>query len=441
MYLYRFIYIFLKLILTGLQPLISKKTQKFIQLRSDLNYLNYKIKNPIWFHASSGEIEYCKSVILELKNKNPNQKIILSYSSASAEKLLFNIKNSVDLIFPLPWDTVGSVLKILNHFEPQVIIFARTDFWPELVISSYKKNIPLIAISMFPQFNFINKIIYKWLLSKFTIITTVNDHLTIQLSHLLQKKVSPDFAIKFSNLSQPQILTVADTRFDQVFNRLEQPSRLLFLNDSTAQKRIIFASTWPEDELIIFKSFDQLIQLGFQIILCPHDIERSEYLLSYSKTNFNCYSVSVLSDFKLNTEHQILIETSSPIIILDQVGFLADVYRSTQFAFVGGSFKKRIHSVMEPLCAENIVMFGPAYANNPEAIESLEKKISFQIKTSLDILSIVTDETGYYKSIKAEIKKFTYSKKHASQNISHLINQLLNQQSLKENNESKSRKL
>ncbi len=55
-------------------------------------------------------------------------------------------------------------------------------------------------------------------------------------------------------------------------------------------------------------------------------------------------------------------------MIIDQVGILADLYAWADWAFVGGSFKKQVHSVMEPLAQGCKTFFGPYYGNNREAI-------------------------------------------------------------------------
>ncbi|MGZ3692074.1 MAG: 3-deoxy-D-manno-octulosonic acid transferase, partial [Pseudobdellovibrio sp.] len=53
----------------------------------------------------------------------------------------------------------------------------------------------------------------------------------------------------------------------------------------------------------------------------------------------------------------------------DKIGFLADVYRFADLAFIGGSFKDKVHSVMEPLCCGLNVITGPFYKNSPEAVK------------------------------------------------------------------------
>ncbi len=83
----------------------------------------------IWFHAASGEVEYAKSVIRELRSQNPTVRIVLTYSSRSAERLLFNIKDQLDLTLPLPWDEPQKVQMLIQKINPNLLLFAKTDFW------------------------------------------------------------------------------------------------------------------------------------------------------------------------------------------------------------------------------------------------------------------------------------------------------------------------
>jgi 3-deoxy-D-manno-octulosonic-acid transferase len=56
------------------------------------------------------------------------------------------------------------------------------------------------------------------------------------------------------------------------------------------------------------------------------------------------------------------------VLILDQIGCLQEIYAWGDLAFVGGSFKDKVHSVMEPLAAGLPVMVGPHHNNNREAL-------------------------------------------------------------------------
>ncbi len=390
-YIYRLFYFFLKTTLLTLKPFLSKKTKQWMNLRSNLDYLHFNQKGSIWFHASSGEIEYCKSVITEIRKISPHTPIILSYSSPSAEKLLFNIKTQVDLVFPIPWDSPHSVKSTIEHLKPQIVIFSRTDFWPELIHQFKKYKIKIAAISMFPRLHFFSRLTYKWLIKDFDLITTVNSQKSVELSTLLKRPV----------------LTFADTRFDQVFSRLQSPSRVHFETNAN-NKKIIFASTWPEDEKSIFPCLPEVLKLGYQIILCPHDVQNAHSLLAHLKN----YKVDLLSTIA-DTQN---MPNNFQILLVDKVGYLADIYRYTDIAFVGGSFKKRIHSVMEPLCTKNVVFFGPHFMNNPEAIETEKMGFTFKVRNAKERIDVIRSQRPNKLQKNRELSQ-VFAEKHRGSSI------------------------
>lgn len=398
-FIYRFFYLLVRFLLVLSQPFLSKKIKTWMLLRSNQEWKKITFKQALWFHASSGEIEYCKAVITEIKKISPSQKIIISYSSPSAEKLLFNIKDQVDFIFPLPWDSASVITAVIDHIHPRALIFSRTDFWAELIIQNQKRNIPVMAISMFPRLNAVTRFLYRWLLKDFAFITTVNSTKSLELEKTLQRPVE----------------TFSDTRFDQVLLRLEGPSKITF---SSNTPRVVFASTWPADENIVFKCIPELIKQNYQVILAPHEISRAQKLME----KLQIYRPALLSHCK----NLLSLQLNSSLLIVDQVGYLADIYRGTDWAFVGGSFDKKIHSVMEPLAAENIVFFGPHFYNNPEAIETQKQGLTFLVKSEKEILQLIQTQSAKERaSHKNKLKEFTQKQRGSSRLIAQKILNLL----------------
>lgn len=396
-FIYRAIYLFFMFCFLFFYPLLPFKLKAWIDLRNKTkkqNHPSFKSDKVIWFHAASGEIEYCKSVITEIKSESPECLIVLSYTSPSAEKLFDNIKNSIDFIFPLPWDSPREIKKIIRSIKPKLIVFSRTDFWPELIYQSRQHRIPLAAISIFPQkHNLFSQWNYSWLLKRFQYITAVN---TESLSYL--EKILPGINIKY----------YPDSRFDQVTHRLASPSKIDLSHEAPL---FTLGSTWPEDESVVLPTLRSILEAKMKIALAPHDISRVPYLLKEVQFSYPDLKIVLLSDF-------IQKPTSFDILMIDQIGYLADIYRYSTFTFVGGSFKKRVHSVMEPLCAQNIVLFGPYYKNNPEAIESLQQKLSFQISCSQDIVEMIkTYNLTDVQTIKAKIKDFSQKQTGSSKAI------------------------
>ncbi len=397
-YFYRAIYFIFRVITQILNLFMSKKNQSWITLRSNLDYQEFDRKGSIWFHASSGEIEYCKSVITEIRRKNPQTPIILSYSSPSAEKLLFNIKNQLDLIFPLPWDSPETMSRAIQHLMPSQVIFSRTDFWPEFIYQLKKNKVKTCAISMYPNITLISRLLYLWLIQDFDLLTTVSQRKSEELSEVLHREV----------------LTFPDTRFDQVFSRLQSPSRVQFSPDGTMRKKIVFASTWPEDEDQILPCLPEILGLNYQVIICPHEINHTEALFEKIK-KYKVLRLSTAAD----TQN---ISSDFDILLIDKVGFLADVYRFTDLAFVGGSFKKKIHSVMEPLCCKNVVFFGPHFKNNPEAAETEKEGLSFKVSNSFEMMNFIRSQKSDQLQKNQKIIQ-EYAEKHRGSSI--LVSQVI----------------
>jgi 3-deoxy-D-manno-octulosonic-acid transferase len=341
--IYRFIYFFISWLLRLFFLIWPNSLQKWILLRNKKINIKPTSERRILIHAASGEIEYVKSVIRLIKVTDPKLEIYVSYSSPSAEKLFFNITDQVTQFIPLPWDQPKVISTFLKQLKPSVIVFSRTDFWPELICQAKLLNIPLVAVSLYPRFGLIQNIWLRFVLSKMSVITVVNPISETKLKTVVNSKV--------------QIIYLADTRFDQVVHRLQSPSRF---EVQTQSQTITFGSTWPEDEAIIFECLDQILGFGYQVIWSPHDV--SPQRIEDLRQKITRYHVSIFSNLHSPFHFK------SQILILDQVGFLADMYRYSQVAFIGGSFKSKVHSVMEPLCAGNPVLVGPFYKNNPEAV-------------------------------------------------------------------------
>lgn len=206
------------------------------------------------------------------------------------------------------------------------------------------------------------------------------------------------------------IIADGDTRFDQVFWRLSQPS---LVEIKVANQLMVWGSTWEEDEKELVPTLSWLKANSFQLVWSPHEFN-SEKIAHLQKTlSESGLKSELFSDFNLQEKNQ--INLTADVLILDKIGFLADIYRYAQIAFVGGSFKSKVHSVMEPLCCGIPVITGPLVENNPEALRYSHIKINGlpmvnicqnhqQILEVLDLIK-KQDLSEYQKITKTQLEK------------------------------------
>ena len=68
------------------------------------------------------------------------------------------------------------------------------------------------------------------------------------------------------------------------------------------------------------------------------------------------------------------------VLIIDRIGLLAEIYSSSNIAFIGGGFTGKLHNIIEPAAKGNIVLFGPKVHKYPEAEEMIKKGIAHVIQ-------------------------------------------------------------
>lgn len=345
------------LLLIFISPFLSEKLRSIVRLRREKKLKDLQIKNPIWIHCSSGEFEYAKSVIRELKKNNPHEKILVTYLSSTYVKAIEQFPG-VDKSFPLPFDLPGPTRQFLSHVEPKCLLIARTDLWPELLIQTKKKHIPTLLFSAtFPK-----NLSYTARVWKKLMLDLVDQIYCVSFEDY-------DFAINALKLNKNKISVLGDTRYDQVIHRLSSPKALQEALEPHGLT-LVAGSTWPEDEKALLPALASLIkQQKINLILVPH--EPTPDHIQHLKSQLD----------KLDIVYGVYSSATAPVpvLLVDQVGILADLYAWGDIAFVGGSFKKTVHSVMEPLAHGSLTIVGPYFENNREAVEFQKIQVTSQL--------------------------------------------------------------
>lgn len=311
---------------------------------------------PLWIHASSGEIEYAKPVLRLLKKRFPDIPLLVTYSSPSAKKMLRDLPG-VDAWGPLPWDFDGPCEKFVKRWQPRALFVARTDVWPVVAEVCKRHQIPgLLFSATFAEnssrLRGLSKYVTAWALNQLSEIHCVSEADASEVRKL--------------NLSTP-VSVHGDTRFDQVFHRLAHPKPLREEAQPLSTKRVLVAgSTWNEDEQVLIPALAKL-RGTVRLILVPHEVNEKHLQEIQSELSTRGLSYTLYSRAS---------KWDTDVLVVDKVGILAELYTWGEMAFVGGSFKKQVHSVMEPLAAGLPVFVGPYHLNNREALYFQRREVA-----------------------------------------------------------------
>lgn len=376
-FLYNLVIFFIG-VLARFSALFNTKTRLLIkghhQLSKRIGNAFINNQSPvIWIHcASLGEFEQGRPVIEELRKSYPTFKILLTFFSPSGYEVRKNY-NQADWVFYLPWDTAKNARQLIESVKPRLAIFVKYEFWFHYANELNKRGIPLLSISSIfrSQQLFFKSYgsFYRNVLSYFTHFFVQNDESVSLLNSINIKAVT----------------RAGDTRFDRVKSLVSHTEEIEIPRKfKGGQKTLVIGSCWPED-LDVLAPFINENSYKLKFIIAPHEI--SESVLSSIEKNLHVQTVRYSRAGKN-------IEDFS-VLLIDNVGLLARLYRYGEFAYVGGSFGKGLHNILEPACYGIPIFFGDKnYEKFQEAVDLINRGGAFAVadcndlKTKYEMVSV-----------------------------------------------------
>jgi len=322
-------------------------------------------KRPLlWVHASSvGEGLQAKPVLEAVRAEAPHWQLAYTFFSPSAERLARTLP--VDVADYLPLDRPGEVTAVLEALQPAALVFSKLDVWPELTLAAARRGVKLglISATVAPHSSRLRWPARGWAEPAYRVLERIGT-------------ISAEDGRRLEQLgARPGAIEVTgDTRYDSVaeraerFDRTRDPfARLAIAPAGTFT--IVAGSTWPADEAVVLPAFvDLLAQVpGARLILAPHE-PNPDHLAGIAQA---AARVRLPRPIRLS---QVEHTSSAPVIVVDRVGILADLYALADVAFVGGGYHRAgLHSVLEPAVFGVPVAVGPHWHMSRDATLLIER--------------------------------------------------------------------
>jgi 3-deoxy-D-manno-octulosonic-acid transferase len=342
-------------------PFSKKLRQGFLGRR----HLSDRIKKaralwtqaPFWFHvASSGELEQCLPILDELKRRRPDQPLFVSYFSPTAKKALEleaerrggNIP--WDYADYAPFDLRSSVKSFIDALTPQRFVAINREIWPGLLEGCRARNIPsfLFACYFARRTPSTFRLYGRWL-ALFQAIGVTEPETAAWL-----KQALPDHHID----------VMGDPRVERVLQRKALRKSAPWADFFQGQNVFVGASLWNPDFLALQRVLPTIFRSTprWRVILTPHEPKESfiRTLVAYVRSQGG--TARRWSNWMREPD-------DNSHLIVDTVGVLAELYCVATVVFVGGSFRARVHNVLEPAAYGRPVLTGPFIQNSSEAVE------------------------------------------------------------------------
>jgi len=314
---------------------------------------------PLWIHALSlGELLSASTLLKALPERLEGRPIFLSVSTLSGWQMAQErFVNDVDGLFYFPFDLIGSVQSCLRAIRPALFLTVETDLWPGFLWMLERAGIPawLVNGRLSPR----TFRVYRHLAPLFGPALNRFQSIYPQASNEADRFRAlgvPEHRLGSpGNLKYDTIPQASDRQKTQALRRQLpwDPSAPVFLA----------GSTHPGEEAALVQGFLEVRRqtTDLRFILAPRHPDRARSLASTLVAGG--IQTALFSELPSgNTE----------AVVIDQFGYLADLYALSTIAFVGGSLvPKGGQNPIEPAAAGVPVLCGPDMSDFPDITRQL----------------------------------------------------------------------
>jgi 3-deoxy-D-manno-octulosonic-acid transferase len=364
-----------------LRSLIQKRFRKALPQRMGFSR-SASFKRPIWVHAASvGEV-FCSIPLLKrIKKEFTDLKIVLTTMTFTGNETAKTYLPEADQVLFLPIDHPFIIPRVIEKTQPNLLLIAETELWPNLLQSCGKKGIPIVLFNgRISQKSFQRYQLFKFFFKKCL------KHISL---FLMQTEEDRTRIIEMGGESQ-KTRVVGNLKFDQTFPSFTQEvvaEMAKHLGLQGNENILIAGSTHTGEEEILVNLYKELKKSNphLLLILAPRHLERLEEVERIlRKESFSWLRKTSLS---LGTGRS--DQERPDVILLDTLGELMGLYSLGTLVFVGGSLVPvGGHNPLEPLFFRKCVLFGPHMFNFLEISNRLiENGGAIQVSGKEDLFS------------------------------------------------------
>jgi len=309
----------------------------------------------VWFHAASlGEFEQGRPIIERLKQEFPSHKILLTFFSPSGYEIRKDYELA-DVVCYLPMDSNKNVQRFFDAVNPAMAVFIKYEFWPNYLKGLKQRNISTVLVSgIFRR----NQIFFKPFGGFMRKSLKAFDHFFVQ------DQASKDL---LTSISYNNVTISGDTRFDRVYEILQQDNALDYISEFKNNKYTVVAgSTWEEDEKLVVNYINSSASNDEKIIIAPHNMNTND---------IDALKKSITKKTVLYSEKEGKLLSNFDVFIVDTIGVLTKIYSVADAAYVGGGLTKNgVHNILEPATFGVPIVIGPAYKKYKEVVDLVALK-------------------------------------------------------------------
>ena len=308
----------------------------------------------VWIHgASVGEVLAAAALIERLRALN--LRILLTSGTVTSAAIVAK-RFPPDVIHQyVPYDSPRYVARFLDHWRPSLALFIESDLWPNLILSSAARRLPMVLINgrmshrSFPRWRRMSGAISA-LLGRFDIC-------------LAQSRLDGE---RLSALGSRNVVVTGNLKLDVAAPPADAGKLERLMSVTRGRPIMVAASTHPGEEEILVEAHKTLAGFFPKLltVIVPRHPNRGEGIS-------HMIAASGLQAGLRSREE--LPTAATDIYVADTMGELGLFYRLAPIVFMGGSLVE--HGGQNPIEAVKLgasVVHGPHVFNFSDVYEALD---------------------------------------------------------------------
>lgn len=318
----------------------------------------------IWFHAVSvGELQVIRPLVERVAQEYPSARLLVTTATDSGFELAQKLYSKHTVSFA-PMDFSWAIHRALNRVQPDLIVLAELELWPNWISLSAKRQVPIVVV---------NGRLSEKSLAGYSKIAWIARRIIGKIAWIGAQ--SETIRNRFLELGYDpaKIDVVGNIKFDGANHDRSHPEVQLRAQQlsiaGTGSTVWLCGSTQAPEERICLDTFCELADRfpELRLILVPRHAERFEEIAKMVQA-------TKLTWVRRSTMDKTAVDPNWRIFLADSVGELRWWWGLADLGFVGGSFGSRGGQNMIEPCAYGVATcYGPNTRNFTDIVQILHE--------------------------------------------------------------------
>lgn len=339
----------------------------------------------IWIHGVSvGEVLAARPLIQALELAFPEYELVVSSTTDTGMQVARQAFTD-NHVFRFPLDFGWSVRRVLKAVRPRMVVLVELEIWPNFLRLLAKRDIPVVLVN-----GRITERSFRGYKRFMTLLAPCFDRVAC---YGVQGE---EYARRFRELGvgAERVVVTGSLKYDTIAPSEGDgaPEAYRTLLGLGADPVWVCGSTHDGEERQLLEVYSALVQRlpRLRLVVAPRHIERAQAVQTLCESmGWPVLRRTQIEGHGPSAEGSVLM----PIVLLDTVGELAQLYRVADVVLVGGTLVPHGgQNMLEAAAASKPVVFGPSVDNFADgAAMLLAARAALQVSSSEDLETAVAE--------------------------------------------------